>query len=185
MKDSGIAVVVLGAGLSSRFGSDKLAAPLHGRPLAHHVLPVLREFDWQRKLLTCRGRPDWAEAYLDEGFTLVPVEDAERGMLGSLHAAVAQLAGDERLMVCLADMPLITAEHLNAMLDLARDWPGAIGSQAQGYRGPPAILPLPALRTLPPAGDEGARRLLRDARFVSGSPSLFADVDRPADLAAL
>ena len=181
----GIAVAVLGAGLGSRFGGDKLAAPLRGRPLAHHLLAALDGFDWPQKLLVCRGTPGWADAYARAGFTLVRLEDARRGMLGSLHAAAARAGGDGRILVCLADMPLVKPAHLRRLLDLARDWPGAIASRAPGYRGPPSILPLPALRALPPEGEGGGRALLGDARFVDGPAAMFADVDRPEDLAGL
>ncbi|MBW7920792.1 MAG: NTP transferase domain-containing protein [Rubellimicrobium sp.] len=179
-----IAVAVLGAGLATRFGSDKLAAPLHGRPLAHHVLAALAGFDWPQKLLVCRGAPDWSRAYAQAGFTLLQLPDASAGLRGSMHRA-AQAATCERLLICLADMPQVPRAHLQALLDAARDWPGAVASVAPGYRGPPAILPVAALRGLPATGDEGARPLLQQARQVAGESAWFADIDRTGDLERL
>ena len=43
MSQPDVVAIVLAGGASSRFGSDKLAAELDGRPLLHHALEAVAE----------------------------------------------------------------------------------------------------------------------------------------------
>ncbi|EKJ94908.1 MobA-related protein [Bradyrhizobium lupini HPC(L)] len=163
-----VGAIVLGAGLSSRFGeSDKLGAGLRGKPLAHHILPALQPFDWADKILVCRDKSDWIEAYTADGFRLVENVRPDQGMLSSLKAGVDDLEQAALAMIFLADMPFVTAEHVRRLLSLAISSHGrAVASKADNYRGPPAIFPIEALKQLPASGEGGARSLLASALFV-------------------
>lgn len=184
--EAGLSLAVLGAGLATRFGGgDKLAALLEDKPLAHHVLDAVDGFAWKQRLLVCRGTPDWAQAFEDRGFTLIDNTDPGRGLRSSLLAAAAHVPPGGRLLICLADMPRITAPHLQALLTTAQTWPGAIASGAGDYRGPPAIIPVDDLQMLPRNGDSGARDLLSAAGLVMAEPGILADVDTGDDLRRL
>ena len=185
---STVAVLVLGAGLGSRFkGGDKLAQILGGKPVAHHILSTLKLFNWGQRILVCRGEPQWAETYAAEGFVLASRPDAESGMLGSIHRGLMELTGQTHVLICLADMPLISQEHLNCLLEARRTNPvTAIASRSHPYRGVPAIFPVSSLSSLPRSGEGGARSLLANANFVDASdPSLFFDIDTAQDLQRL
>lgn len=184
---SSLALIVLAAGAGQRFGGpDKLAVPLAGRPVVHHVLATLDPLPWHRRVLIHRGEPAWCRAFADAGFTLVRNDQPERGMLGSLHLAAQAVQGTERALLCLADMPLITSAHIQALLAANRGATGqVVASRAGDYRGPPAILPLAAVRTLPPQGEGGARALLARAAWVDCDPDCVRDVDTPADLLSI
>ncbi len=179
---AGLSLAVLGAGLATRFGSDKLAVLLEGKPLVHHVLEAVDGFAWEQRLLVCRGTPGWAQAFADKGFTLIDNTEPERGLRGSLLAAAAHVPTGGRMMVCLADMPRITAAHLQRLIAAAGRWRGAVASGAGAYRGPPAIIPVDDLQALPRKGDSGARALLSAARLVTAEPGILADVDTGEDL---
>ncbi|MBR7652229.1 nucleotidyltransferase family protein [Brucella oryzae] len=185
---STVAVLVLGAGLGSRFnGGDKLGKHLGGMPVAHYILSSLKPFNWGQRILVCRGAPQWTEAYAEEGFVLASRPDAESGMLGSIHRGLMEIAGQTHVLICLADMPLIPKEHMNRLLEARQSNPfTAIASRSHSYRGVPAIFPIGSLSALPRSGEGGARDLLVNAKFVDASdPSLFVDIDTAQDLELL
>lgn len=186
LHDSGIALAVLGAGLGTRFGpEDKLAAHLNGQPVAHHLLKTVTDLVWTEKIVVCRDMPDWVHAYEAEGFTVASLTAATQGLRGSLLAASAKVTAGDRLLVCLADMPCVTASHLRHLLAEARNWPGVIASASDGYLGPPAIIPVREIEQLSPDGDTGARALLSSARLVAALPDELVDIDTREDLARL
>jgi molybdenum cofactor cytidylyltransferase len=119
------AAVILAAGTGSRFGSGKVRAPLHGRPLLAHVLGAVHEAGIRRAVVVL-GRD--ARATLDAvravepgalDSVLVAVNPSpERGLATSLRlgfgvaTAAPQPAG---VMVLLADQPCVRAEVLRAL----------------------------------------------------------------------
>ncbi|MCF7646338.1 NTP transferase domain-containing protein [Bacillus subtilis] len=179
---SAIAVLVLGAGEGSRYtDGDKLNAMLGGKPVAHHILQVLDEFSWGKRIVTCRSLAPWTQAYAEAGFTLALTEDVETGMLGSLHRGLREIS-QERVLICLADMPLVPRSHIERLLQLAAHSTVPVIASASGdYRGPPALCRTGYLRALPFAGEGGARSLLPQADFVEQSAPVFADIDTVND----
>lgn len=184
---SGIAAIVLGAGFGTRFGrGDKLAQMLGGRPLAHHVLETIDPFHWGARVLVCRDGAGWAGAFAERGFQIRINDQADRGMLGSLHLGAAAVAGCARVAVFLADMPLIAPRHVARLVQLSDAFPDrVVASAADSYRGPPAIIPTDRLKALPHSGEGGARSLLHDALIVQADAATLVDVDTGDDLAAL
>ena len=184
---SSIAVVVLGAGFGTRFGAeDKLGTLLGGEPVAHHVLAALQPFTWARKVLVCRRRADWTDAFERAGFTICLNPEPQKGMLGSLRTGVLNVGMEHRILVSLADMPLVSSAHIAGLLAASHaDSSRIIASQAGDYRGPPAIFPPGELLRLPSQGEGGARSLLSGAEFVLGDADEFRDIDTRQDLGGL
>jgi molybdenum cofactor cytidylyltransferase len=179
---SAVTLVVLGAGLAERFGSDKLAAELHGRPLSQHLLRTVSPLPFGQKLLVARGQP-WADAYAVAGFTVLNNPQPELGPGASL--AVAAAAADRPvLLVCLADMPYVTASHLLRLVEAHNASSKAVASISDDYRGPPAIIPRRLLETIDLV-QSGARSLLNQADSVTAEPDNLRDVDTPAMLTLL
>jgi molybdenum cofactor cytidylyltransferase len=175
-----IAAIVLAAGLSTRFGGDKLLHNLDGKPLGAHIVDTLHELElgWQIVVCTAERKPIYLWRWLD----IVENPEPERGMGGSLAlgARRAMALGAEAVLVCLADMPFVTADHLKALIAAPGD---SIVTLANGTRTPPALFGaryLPLLAEL--TGDRGARDLLRDAAIVEASPGIVRDIDVPSDL---
>lgn len=173
--------MVLAAGRAERFGSDKLLHPLAGRPLGQHIATTLAEMPFAARLAVCPVASPRRELFA--GFEIIENPHPERGMGASLALGAARalaLDGDA-LLVCLADMPCVTREHLLALLGV--DGPVA-ATESSGTRSPPALFSremLPHLATL--AGDEGARSLIRTAATVAAPPGMVRDFDTPADFA--
>ena len=180
---SSVAVLVLGAGAGSRYtDGDKLNAMLGTKPVAHHILQVLDDFSWGKRIVTCRSFAPWTQAYADAGFTLALTEDVEAGMLGSLHRGLAEIQAQSRVLICLADMPLVPHSHIEHLLHLAaHSTAPVIASSSGDYSGPPALCLTEHLRNLPLAGEGGARSLLPQAEFAEMAAPAFADIDTMTD----
>jgi molybdenum cofactor cytidylyltransferase len=188
-------LAVLGAGRASRFGSAKLDADLCGKPLGAHALHMLDAFAWSgRAVIANHMSGPFADACRALGYGMVHNAAPDSGLARSLGLAVeaAQQAGADALFIALADMPLLPAAHVSALLG-AREKAASnsiIATAHPGNRpGVPVILPAASFaeaRTL--SGDEGARALFRrsDAPpllLAPDDPMALFDVDTRADLA--
>ena len=182
-----VAAVLLAAGQSRRFGAaDKLAAPLAGRALGGFAADTLRAIGFAARFVVVGP----AGAGFDTGgFTEVVNPDPGHGQASSLArgVAAAHACGADSCLVVLADMPLVTAGHLAAML--ARYGPQAdiVASVAPGGRAMvPALFAaahFPALMAL--RGDSGAKSLLAGAALVGCPMKMLADIDDRQALAEI
>ena len=190
MPDQSIFAIILAAGESSRFGSTKQLSEYDGESLvsravrlaetvcADHTVLVVGN-DWQKVLATCSPQL---------GF-FVRNEDYQTGMASSIACGVGSLAhAADAVLLLMADQPLITAQHLDALILHWTVTPGDIVvSEYAGVQGPPAIFPARCFESLCELeGDQGARSILSDSRFsVSGIAFEAAaiDIDTPEDLA--
>ena len=180
----GLAGIVLAAGLSRRYAGDKLLAPFSGMPLAAHVADLLATLGLQHRLAVCPvGHEDRAGLFEDRGFEIIWNDAPELGMGRSLAlgAVQAQALGASAILVCLADMPNVTAAHLRRLIELGQGGE-LVATEVNGVRMPPAVFPaamLPGLAAL--TGDRGARALLTEARTVAAGALLARDLDTRDD----
>jgi molybdenum cofactor cytidylyltransferase len=181
MLPADIAVAVLAAGRSTRFGSDKLMAPLNGLPLGLHIGHTLGELDFGWRFAICQVGAGISAQYATVGFAVIENADPEAGQAHSLHLAInaAQATAAKALLVVLADMPFITRGHITALVAK-----GVLAASTDGRASmPPALFPRDLwpdlLRT---QGDAGARSLLHGARLVPASACELRDIDVAADL---
>ncbi len=179
-----VAALVLAAGLSTRFGGDKLLHAHAGKPLAAHIADTLAAMPLTWRIAIVPPAPSRRrELFAERGFELVTNPDPQQGMGASL-ALGAQRAAEldaEALLVCLADMPNITAAHLRALLAAAGN-SDAVATGFDNSRGPPVIFArrlFPDLASL--SGDHGAKHLLANAALVAAPPDLARDFDTSAD----
>lgn len=178
---SGIAVLLLAAGRGERFGGAKLGADLGGRPLAFHAATMLNGLPFAHRLAVVReDTPDLAA----RGWTtlLLDPPHAPQSRSLAIGVAAARAAGARGVLIALADMPLVPAAHVAALVG-AFDG-DRIASSAEGQRMPPALFGarhFGALEAL--SGDRGAGALLVDASCLPLPPGAELDVDRPEDLA--
>ncbi|MEM6747818.1 MAG: nucleotidyltransferase family protein [Pseudomonadota bacterium] len=176
--------LLLAAGLSERFGPrNKLLEPLKGQPLISHAAAVLRALALDHLIAVNADRE--IDARL-EGFEITPNPQPERGQGRSLAigAEAAIHRGAERVLVLLADMPFITRQHCQVVIDRCSDsTPSA--SALEGRAMPPAcfpraVLPVLAQRT----GPIGARDLINRlpvSSLVPGDRHMLADIDTADD----
>jgi molybdenum cofactor cytidylyltransferase len=179
-----IAGVLLAAGRGTRFGGNKLEAMLGDRMLGLHAAQTLSGLGCgQLFAVHDPAHAALATSLNAEGFTLIDNFDADKGLSHSLALAAnaAVTTNADAMLVCLADMPFVTAAHLAILIDAGGSQ--IIASAVGETRMPPALFPRgvwPTLATL--SGDDGARALLRDATIIQGTPEMLVDIDTRADL---
>jgi len=178
------AVAVLAAGQSRRFGpADKLAANFRGMRLGEHVCHVLAGLHLaHRWVIAARGDHPCGRSWQADGFTLAlnPQAASCMGTSLALAANLALEADADGLLIALADMPLVPAEHYRTLLArAATNGPAAIvASTAGGVRSPPAAFGRDHLAALAAmTGDLGARALLHRAELVPCDEELLIDID--------
>lgn len=185
-------VIVLAAGRGSRFdgAQHKLAEPMHGVSVLAHTLhnaiasrlPVL-------VVTTARLATEARRLVATRDLVLLPEQEAlaaGQGMGISIAAGVAARPQSPGWLILPADMPLVTADTLNAVAHALSQHAVAY-AQHGGQRGHPVGFAAELYSELVQLqGDEGARRLL--ARYpavgveVEDAGTLI-DIDTEADLA--
>lgn len=181
--------VILAAGESSRFGSTKLLEPYRGEPLvARAVRATVKVFESRTLLVTGHDAANVAAAASGHGAEILVNESYRRGIGNSLASAATFLRNRaSAMLVLLADQPLVSAGHLQALLD---SWDGSsdqiVATIYGGTTGVPALLPGGTFDEIRKFDDDrGARRLFGDSRYRLETVRFEAaaiDVDTPADL---
>ena len=173
------AFVLLAAGRSERFGSNKLLADFQGKPLWHWAAEAAEAAGFEKLFLVCA--PD---TKMDEraGWRRVVNHDARRGMGTSIAKGMSACRHCTGAVVALADMPFVTPEHLRL---LARAPSITFTRHGESKSGCPAAFPQSAFEKLRKLdGERGASALKwKDAVAIApGEPLLAADVDTVAEL---
>ena len=185
--DADKAIALLAAGLASRFGGGKLDAPVAGRPLGQWAVEAGEAAGFQKRILVVG--PDVPSFARDcEGWTLATNEAPGEGLSGSIAAAVraARELAATRLVIALADMPLMSARHLQA---IAASETAAFTGYPGGKPGVPAAFSESLFAGLEALGaDEGAAAIAKEIKHAIISPGddlLLRDVDTPDDVAKI
>lgn len=187
----GITGILLAAGSSRRFGSNKLVVPLpDGTPL---VLAVVRRLQFVVNAVIVVVHPQdqvLPELLATENVQVVICQNADAGMGASLAAGVAA-SGDARgWIIVLADMPAIQISTLQRVVQALDNGAVLAAPYHAGQRGHPVGFHSSVrdeLLTL--SGEAGAREILtRHAaavvRLDVDDAGILLDIDTPADLAA-
>lgn len=194
---SRIGAIVLAGGRSSRFGTDKLAQPLDGRPLLHHAIDAVRAVasDVEVVVVTSpEGRPD-----VPSGLRLARDTTAFEGPLAGLAAGMSALPPDvDRLLVVGGDMPTLVPAVLGRLLAAVEEEAVELAALEDGGLARPLPTALrraaaePAARALLAAGERRLRALAgalrnvtiaeREWRAIDTVGATLRDVDVPEDL---
>ena len=200
----GVAAILLGAGLSRRFGdADKLLAEIDGRPLAAHVAEVIATtLPDDRRLLVVGPHGDAVRAACAAYVTdVVCNPEPERGLASSVATGVAALAGSDRacdgILVAQMDMPGLTAgllETLLAAFDAHACGKIVFPTDASGRQRTPVIWPSGyADRLAALEGDTGGKPLIEEAarrgevvrvQLTEAESAALVDIDTREQLAA-
>jgi molybdenum cofactor cytidylyltransferase len=187
-----IAGLLLAAGRGTRFGGDKLLAPLRGHPvLFWSAAAIVAEVD---ALFVVVPADSAARVDALQGIPTVVFEHAGRdaGMASSIRAGIAALPPDvEAVVIALADQPLVAPEVVRRLGERWRA--GGAAAVAPCYRdgrGHPVLFGRVTFDALAKIeGDRGARALLDalgDAvAFLPVDGARPVDVDTPDALRAI
>lgn len=190
----GVVGLVLAAGSSRRFGSDKRQAVLSGGDTVLDAVLRTQRAVLQTVLVVTPLQDDFADQACRRHQALrVPCAVSVQGLGGSLAAGLRAVQAldplPEAVLLALADMPAVQADTLVALLSRFHATGHAVMPTCQGRPGHPRVLPRaiwPVLMGL--SGDEGARHAVdwRQAEKVDVSDAgVLLDVDTPQDLAEL
>lgn len=193
-----VVAVVLAAGASSRFGSNKLTADLHGRPVLQHVLDALAEAGVADVAVVLGADAAAVEAGMAwRAERRVVNERPADGLSSSLRVgldAAVEVPGADAVLVALGDQPALRAGVVRAVLAAGASPSAAHASFIRPrYPDDPAPNPVLVRRSAwaLAAGLDGDRGL---GPLLANRPDLVVevpveganpDIDTPADLAAL
>ena len=188
-KASDICGILLAAGRSTRFGTNKLLHPLpDGNPIAaasgRAMLGVLPR-------VVAVVRPDdriLIDLFAREGIATVLACNSHEGIGSSLSAAVAATKEAPGWIVALADMPYIRPATYSLVLNALAAGSELAAPIYRGHRGHPVGFSSTfrdALTQL--RGDEGAQAILRQYeglvdRIAPDDPGVLLDIDFPEDI---
>jgi len=184
--------LLLAAGRSRRFGSDKLLQRLpDGRTVLEASLaPLAASVD--RVLVLVRPGPSPLHELLQaKHIPYLEVPQADEGMGATLAAGIRATAQARGWLVGLADMPCLQATTAAQVVRALGDG-AAIGAPFhRGRRGHPVGFAARWYDDLAKLqGDQGARELLQSqpqliTRIEVGDPGCLLDIDTPEALASL
>lgn len=193
MTGPAVTAIVLAGGRSSRFGRDKLAEPIDGRPLLDHAIDAVRPFAAEILVVAA---PDGAPS-VPAGTRLIHDPTPFEGPLAGLLTGLREATGPNILVIG-GDTPTLVAAVVDAMiagLDAA-----AVDAVVLEHDGRARPLPIvlrhgPALRAAGRLYADGERRLraltevlatdvIPEASWRPLDPDAVTlrDIDTPADL---
>jgi molybdenum cofactor cytidylyltransferase len=187
MGSPSIVGLLLAAGAATRFGGDKLVAPLSdGTPLG---LAALRGLIGGVDAVVAVVRPGddrLAGVMRREGARVTACPFAADGMGASLAWGVRASPLARAWLVALADMPWVRPESVARVADAMRSGTAIAAPSWRGARGHPVGFAAPFFSELSAlSGDEGAKTILaRHAVTLipTDDPGVLRDVDVPLDL---
>ena len=117
MSRAGVSGIVLAGGRSTRFGEDKLAVEVDGRPLLHRAVGVVAGVVDEVVIVVGAGRPE-PSLPADLRVPVVVAHDAVAGLgpLAGLAAGLAVASHPHALLVG-GDQPSLQPDVLRALLD--------------------------------------------------------------------
>ena len=192
MSELKLGIAILAAGEASRFGRCKQLAEFEHKPLLQHVIDEATQLN-ASELFVVTGR--WHDAISEAQrngtnscVTLIKNDRWQHGMSSSIALATERIADRcDQLLVLLSDQILVTADQLQALVELAGEANAC--ASFKNTLGPPAIFSatlFPSLLTLPKTG--GAKQLLLNSNYTVRKMPLDAaawDIDTPEDLERL
>ena len=188
-----VTAVVLAAGRSRRMGGDnKLLAELDGKPIIRYVVEAASASRVDA-VIVVTGHEAGSLRNVLAGCSVRFIHNPRyaEGLSTSLRVGISAAdSGSAGVLVCLGDMPLVTARQLDLMIDafVERNGRNICVPVRDGRRGNPVLWPRRFYADmLKLTGDEGARSLL--ARFADlvhqvemDDEGIFLDIDTPGDL---
>jgi molybdenum cofactor cytidylyltransferase len=189
MGNPSITLAILAAGRASRFGGRKLEAMLDGQMIGTMTARRLGGLSFGARLMVADPtHKSLIDQFAALDFTLIANDQPSMGLSRSvsLAAQVAQKADADALLICLADMPNVSPQHIIGMIEAGGDGTRVISSSVQGVPMPPALFPRAHFARLTAlSGGEGAKALLANAILIEADAWSMRDVDTPEDLAAI
>lgn len=188
-----VVAVVLAAGASSRFGSPKLLAPLHGRPVLQHVLDAVAAAGLGVVAVLGTDAAELEQAITWNGARRVVNPRPQDGLASSLRLGLEEAATDpatDAVLIVLGDQPSLRPDVVRSVVAAAGTSPRPIVRVRYAADDAPNPVLLRRDAWALAAGLSGDRGV---GPLLAAHPDLVAaidvegaipDIDTPADLAA-
>ena len=142
-----IALVLTAAGSSKRFGGDKLAYPIDGKPMLLHALELYERLTdrFVSRTVVLRSGAEERRAVAERmDYRVIGNPDPERGMASSvvLGTEDALKSDPDGILFAVGDQPRVTDRTVLALLDaFMKDPTRIVAPCASGKRGNPVLFP--------------------------------------------
>jgi molybdenum cofactor cytidylyltransferase len=188
---SNIVGILLAAGNSYRFGSDKLCQLVsEEESIAARSCRHLKEAVKKVVAVIRPGAEELAETLAKTGASVKTCPRAHEGMGISLAFGIKETIDADGWIIALADMPWIKVETIRAVAAALAEY-AIVAPYYAGKRGHPVGLScFYREKLLALSGDEGAKSILQKnasqiRRLDCDDPGILLDIDRPSDLHGL
>lgn len=185
--------ILLAAGLSRRFGENKLLYPVKGKKLYRYSLERMAALAEKRqeRLVVVTSHEAIRQELAGTKAEVVWNPKAETGIASSIHCAIRHLgiSEDEAYLFSVADQPFLQQADLRAFVEGFLQSGKAMGCMAhQDVWGNPAVFSgqyVQGLLFL--EGDQGGKKILLESPeqvfvFECGEEKAFFDIDEKKDL---
>jgi len=181
--------ILLAAGQSSRFGSNKLLEPVEGgMPMAVVSALTLKE-NVDHLLVILKPEDDELRALFNKlEIETLSCERAHLGIGDSISYAVKASHSASAWIIALADMPYVQSQTIATLSNMMRIGAAISAPMHNGRRGHPVGFSQKFLdQLLLLTGDEGARNIIKAYSndflgFSSQDKGIHRDIDYPRDL---
>ena len=186
-----IALVLTAAGSSKRFGGDKLAYPIDGKPMLLHALELydrLSDRFVSRTVVLKTGARERRMAAERMEYRIIENPDPDRGMASSVVIGTedAIKSDPDGILYAVGDQPRVTETTVLKLLDaFAKDPTRIVAPIADGRRGNPVLFPKDLFgELLSLTGDVGGSQIIgrHPERLLTEEVPAeeLCDIDTPA-----
>jgi molybdenum cofactor cytidylyltransferase len=185
---SNIAVLIMAAGASTRFGSPKQLAMFQGQTLLQRCIDSAGALSPHSISAVLGANYQQIEAEVS-GAQIIINHDWQQGLGSSIACGVKHIVSKaEAVLVLLADQVQVGTEHIGVMA-LAFTGDNIVCANYSGSRGVPAIFPRSVFSQLQAlTGDNGAKAILHNPPVAAVEimlPEAALDIDSVEDLRQL
>jgi molybdenum cofactor cytidylyltransferase len=181
-----IAGILLAAGASTRFGTNKLQDKLIEEiPMAVATARNLLSAVSYSMAVLRPGHDELARWLGQEGLPSITCGESKQGMSASLRCGISATFDAEGWVVMLADMPFIKPTSISYVLEALQEGALLAAPEYKGTRGHPVGFSNTLRKELLQlCGDSGARKLLERyasqlKRIAVNDPGILIDIDTP------
>ena len=180
--------IILAAGASVRFGSDKRNIPIADTTLLQHTVGLYSSV-FSKVLLVLREQANFNVGSLPENVETVLASEARYGLSQSLRAGVVQALKEPWVVIGLMDMPFVTVQTLVSLAErldstsasIIRPW------YKKRYGNPVGFKQECYSQLCELTGDQGARTLFDTGEFSVEAlevedRGILMDIDTPEQL---
>ncbi len=160
MEELKIGCVVMAAGNAQRFGENKLAALVDGKPLIRHALEAVPH---GLETVVVTQYEEVAAMAEEFGFHCIKNIHPDWGISHTIRLGTEHLSHCDGIVYMVSDQPLLQRQSVEKIVEVWQSHPTSIvGAAHKGVRGNPNIFPrefFPALLSL--REDQGGNRIIK------------------------